>query len=51
MVSRKLQNAKNQIIEAKIYKNTKISENTPNSVSTSTWLCVKSNMKSFSCKT
>jgi len=31
-----LQNAKNHVIEAKIYKNIRINDTTPNSVSTST---------------
>jgi len=37
------QNARNHFIEAKIYKNIKISDTTPNSSSTSAWLCVTSN--------
>jgi len=35
-----LKNAQNHFIEAKIYKLTESSDATPNSVSTSTWLCV-----------
>jgi len=38
-------------IEAKIYKLTEPSDTTPNSVSTSTWLCVTSYMKITSHKT
>jgi len=50
-VSRNLQNAKNHFIEAKIYKNIRVSDTTPNYLSTSTRLCVTSNMKSSSHKT
>jgi len=50
-VSRNLQNAKKWYFKAKRYKNTKINDTTPNSVSNSTWLCVTSNMKSSSHKT
>jgi len=46
-----LKNGKYHFIEAKIYKLTESSDTTPNSVSTSTWLCVISNMKSTSHKT
>ena len=35
----------NHFIEANIYKNIRISDTTPNSVSTSAWLCATSNMK------
>jgi len=41
-----LKNAKYPLIEAKIDKLTESSDTTPNYVSTSTWLCVISNMKS-----
>ena len=41
---------KYHFIEAKIDKLTESSDTTPNSVSTSTWLCVTSNMKSTSHK-
>ena len=47
-VSRNLENAKYHFIEAKIDKLTESSDTTPNSVSTSTRLCVTSNMKSTS---
>jgi len=49
-VSRNLQNAKNHFIEAKIYNNIRTSDTTPNSVPTSTWVCVTSNMKKYSHK-
>jgi len=49
-VSRNLQNAKNYFIDAKIYKNIRISNTTSNSVSISTWLCVPSDIKSSSHK-
>jgi len=39
------------IFEVKIYKNIRISDTKPNSVSTSTWLCATSNMKKSSHKT
>jgi len=52
-----LQNAKNnevknlvKIFEVKVYKNIRISDTKPNSVSTSTWLCVTSNMKNLHTK-
>ena len=35
----------NHFIEANIYKNIRISDTTPNSVSTSAWLCATSNIK------
>jgi len=35
----------NIIFDTKIYENIRISDTTPNCVSTSTWLCVTSNMK------
>jgi len=38
------------IFEVNIYKNIRISDTTPNSISTSTWLCVSSNMKNSSQK-
>jgi len=41
---------KNHFIEAKIYKNIRIGDATTNPVSTSTWLCVISNMKNSSHK-
>jgi len=44
-VSKNLKNAKYNFIEAKIDKLTKSSDATPNSISTSTWLCVTFNMK------
>ena len=50
-VSRNLKNAKYRFIEAKIDKLTESSDTTPNSASTSTWLCITSNMKSTSHKT
>ena len=50
-VSRNLKNAKYHFVKAKIDKLTESSDTTPNSVSTSTWLCVISNMKSTSHKT
>jgi len=49
-ISRNLQNVK-IIFEGKIYKNIRISDTIPNSVSTSTWLCVTSKMKNSSHKT
>jgi len=39
------------IFEVKIYKNIRISDTTPNSISTSTWLCATSNKKNPSHKT
>ena len=51
VVARNLKNGKHHFIEAKIDKLTEFSDTTPNSVSTSTWLCVTSNMKSTSRKT
>jgi len=36
-------------IEAKAYKNIRISDTTSNSVSTSAWLCYASNMKREKC--
>jgi len=50
-VSGNSQNAKNHFIEPKIYRNIRISDTASNSVSTSTWLRVVSNMKSSSHKT
>jgi len=50
-VCRNLKNAKYHFIEAKIDKLTESSDTTPNCVSTLTWLCVTSNMKSTSRKT
>jgi len=50
-VSRNLKNAKHHFTEAKIDNLTESSDTTPNSVSTSTWLWVTSNMKSTSGKT
>jgi len=50
-VSRNLKYAKYHFIEAITDKQTESSNNTPNSVSTSAWLCVTSNMKSTSHKT
>jgi len=46
-----LKNAKYHFIEAKIDKLAESSDTTPNSVSTSTWLCVTFNMKKASRKT
>jgi len=39
------------IFEVEVYKNIRISDTTPNSISTSTWLCVTSNVKNSSHKT
>jgi len=39
------QSLENHFIEANIYKNIRISDTTPNYVSTSAWLCATSNMK------
>jgi len=50
-VSRNLKHAKYHFIEAITDKLTESSNTTPNSVSTSTWLCVTSNMISTSHKT
>ena len=50
-VSRKLKHAEYHFIEAITDKLTESSNTTPNSVSTSTWLCVTSNMISTSHKT
>ena len=50
-VSRNLKHAKYHFIEAITDKLTECSNTTPNSVSTSTWLCVTSNMISTSYKT
>jgi len=50
-VSRHSKNAKYHAIETKADKLTESSDTTPYSVSTSTWLCVTSNMKSTSHKT
>ena len=50
-VSRNLKHAKYHCIEAITDKLTESSNTTPNSVSTSTWLCVTSNMISTSHKT
>ena len=50
-VSRNLKQAKYNFIEAIADKLTESSNTTPNSVSTSTWLCVTSNMISTSHKT
>ena len=50
-VSRNLKHAKYHFIEAITDKLTESSDTTPNTVSTSTWLCVTSNMISTSHKT
>ena len=53
-IFRDLQNLKNaeyHFIEVRIDKLVESSDTTPNSVSTSAWVCVTSNMKSTSQKT
>ena len=50
-VSRDLKHAKYHFVEAITDKLTESSNTTPNTVSTSTWLCVTSNMISTSHKT